>query len=504
MHPLARSRGAGPAGVFLTVLALSGVGCAEQRRSASARSGATALDAPSPVGEPLGEVPVIEGPLEAPLLTGVVPAREPSAVRVSNDSSRLEVSFASRDGWELVRTDVAVALHPDALPRAPEGGADLAGFPPRAPHDPPTRETSARFVLDELAATARVDSLPPGTTVYVAARAEMRRLQLGGVERAVAWAGALPYPGDATARCLAYTLEVAPPEVMARVRADPTARPADSAPSPLVELPRGRTRRAPAEEPASLPAGQPASEEPVRPAPAPPEKPTPPDRPAPTPAEEPTPPDRPAPKPTPTPAPPPYLGKGSGSAGTAPVVTSLVVVNGITVGQFRTQTQGGWGTTAMGGNPGAYRDAHFAAAFPNGLVVGDAGGFRATFGSSAAIQPFLPAGGTPAPLARNHVDPNETEAGVLAGQVVALTLSLGFDAADPAFSASATPLAGLVVADPQSPFANQTVRQVLDAANAVLGGLPSLLTPAEVAGAVARINENFVDGSFLGPYLRAP
>ncbi len=32
-------------------------------------------------------------------------------------------------------------------------------------------------------------------------------------------------------------------------------------------------------------------------------------------------------------------------------------------GQYRTQTQGGWGAHAAGDNPGSYRDAHFNEAF---------------------------------------------------------------------------------------------------------------------------------------------
>src|SRR5215510_9913562 len=39
-------------------------------------------------------------------------------------------------------------------------------------------------------------------------------------------------------------------------------------------------------------------------------------------------------------------------------------------GQFRTQTQGGWGAPPAGNNPGAYLHAHFATAFPTGLTIG--------------------------------------------------------------------------------------------------------------------------------------
>lgn len=185
-------------------------------------------------------------------------------------------------------------------------------------------------------------------------------------------------------------------------------------------------------------------------------------------------------------------------------MTSPVVVNGITAGQFRSQTQGGWGTAARGNNPGAYRNANFATAFPNGLTIGNAGGFTATFTTSAAVEAFLPAGGTAAALDQSSTDPLTTSAGVLAGQVTALTLSVGFDAADADFSASTTSLASLVVADPNSPFVNMTVQQVLDAANQFLSGMPSVYTASQVNGAVASINENFVDGQFLGSFLRMP
>lgn len=36
---------------------------------------------------------------------------------------------------------------------------------------------------------------------------------------------------------------------------------------------------------------------------------------------------------------------------------------------FKTFTIGGWGTQCSGGNTGCYRDANFAAAFPNGLTI---------------------------------------------------------------------------------------------------------------------------------------
>jgi hypothetical protein len=171
-------------------------------------------------------------------------------------------------------------------------------------------------------------------------------------------------------------------------------------------------------------------------------------------------------------------------------------------GDFRTQTPGGWGAPAAGNNPGAYRDAHFAAAFPNGLTIGCSGGHTALFTSAKAIENFLPSGGTPGALGQDYVDPLTTDAGVLAGQVTALTLAAGFDAYDPNFGASGLNLAHLVANE--EPCSGMTVQQILDTANNVLGGCPAHLGASEVNGCVDGINNNFVDGDKAGGYLRTP
>lgn len=177
-------------------------------------------------------------------------------------------------------------------------------------------------------------------------------------------------------------------------------------------------------------------------------------------------------------------------------------------GDFRTQTQGGWGTECSGSNPGCYRDDHFANAFPDGLVIGDADNGRSvTFTSSQAIQNFLPQGGTASSLSAaddGATNPTSTSAGVLGGQVVALTLSVGFDLDDPAFGLSATNLADLVVVKAGDACIGMTVQEVLDEANAVLAGLASSFTASTINGCVSKINENFVNGTFVGDYLGLP
>ena len=98
-------------------------------------------------------------------------------------------------------------------------------------------------------------------------------------------------------------------------------------------------------------------------------------------------------------------------------------VNSSDCGQFRTQTQGGWGSSASGNNPGAYRDLHFDQAFPNGLSIGC--DFTLTLTSSEAVQEFLPSGGTASQLTEDLIDPFGYE-NVLAGQLVAIRLSIKF------------------------------------------------------------------------------
>jgi hypothetical protein len=161
--------------------------------------------------------------------------------------------------------------------------------------------------------------------------------------------------------------------------------------------------------------------------------------------------------------------------------------------RFQTYTQGGWGSAAHGNNPGAYRDANFTLAFPDGAMIG-VEGEKASFTSAGAVKEFLPAGGTPMPLNFNSVDPVTTEAGALAGQVLALTLNVGFDIYDPDFAPSANNLKDYVINDPSLICNGMTAQEVLDEANAILGGLPSIFSPSEINGCADWINEKFDKG----------
>ncbi|MBF0441975.1 MAG: hypothetical protein HQK54_08735 [Oligoflexales bacterium] len=168
---------------------------------------------------------------------------------------------------------------------------------------------------------------------------------------------------------------------------------------------------------------------------------------------------------------------------------------------FRTQTQGGWGTKAAGNNPGSYRDQHFKEAFPDGLKIGCDTGYTAVFTTSSAIQSFLPAGGTPGRLTANMTNPTGSPAGVLAGQMVALTLSLGFDRANPDFSKSDAFLGDLTAASGKCKDMN--VGAILAAANNVIGGCSGMtFSPSEINECVDAVNNSYVDGTKNSGFLK--
>ena len=141
----------------------------------------------------------------------------------------------------------------------------------------------------------------------------------------------------------------------------------------------------------------------------------------------------------------------------------------INPGDFCAYTQGGWGAVCHGNNLGCIRDNNFNSVFLSGLLIGHSStNYNANWTSSTAIEAFLPAGGTPEVLTANLLNPTSTSAGVFAGQITALTLSVKFDDANVLNSASTIPLGDLHVMSGQ--FAGLTIRELLALANDVVGG----------------------------------
>ncbi|MFN7014154.1 MAG: hypothetical protein ACK4ON_07790, partial [Bacteroidia bacterium] len=166
---------------------------------------------------------------------------------------------------------------------------------------------------------------------------------------------------------------------------------------------------------------------------------------------------------------------------------------------FKTFSQGGWGTQCHGGNAGCYRDANFDAAFLDGIRIGNETN-SITLTSSLAVKNFLPSGTTARALDTGDlVDPGNTYKNILAGQLVALTLSIGFDAYDADFSSNSQSLASLEIAG--GTFAGMTVGEFLILANAAIGGDVTGYSYSEFNAAAAAINLNFHEGTVDNGYL---
>lgn len=169
---------------------------------------------------------------------------------------------------------------------------------------------------------------------------------------------------------------------------------------------------------------------------------------------------------------------------------------------YRTQTQGGWGTACHGDDPGCLRDQLFTTVYAyDPLVVGCDGGAgtaSATLTSGLAVAEVLPTGGEPRallPTERGPYDGGPAPKTVLLGQTLALRLNVDFDAR-PEFNPRARPVAlrDLVVADEDSPCVGRSVGWVLAQADLALGGCASALTPTEANACATLINQSFVDG----------
>jgi hypothetical protein len=200
----------------------------------------------------------------------------------------------------------------------------------------------------------------------------------------------------------------------------------------------------------------------------------------------------------------------TGSPGSASFSVDCGRRPAIAPGDFCTYTQGGWGSrcpaSRPAGQPGCIRDGFFTAAFPTpaGLVLGEPSLYTANWTTAAAVESFLPAGGPPSVLTASLTDPLVTSAGVLAGQVVALKLSVAFDDADALKSASPTPLGDLRLQS--GAFAGLTVRQLLALADRVVGGDTGALDGygaqiAELNEAADRINNCFDGCTSVCPFV---
>ena len=171
-------------------------------------------------------------------------------------------------------------------------------------------------------------------------------------------------------------------------------------------------------------------------------------------------------------------------------------------GDFRTQTQGGWGAVPSGNNPGTYLHANFDGAYPSGVTIGCAAGNTITLTSAQAVTDFLPQGGGPLVLSDSYVNPTDPLISTLAGNLLAVQLALDFDAYDPNFGASSGYLGDLVIN--QGDFQGWTVSELVALANDALGGCNTTYSLSEINDALSAISNNFVDGTSNQGFLDCP
>ena len=172
------------------------------------------------------------------------------------------------------------------------------------------------------------------------------------------------------------------------------------------------------------------------------------------------------------------------------------------LGTWTTYTQSDWSSNPSNpNNAGSVLAVKFNTVYPGGSVrIGSlALGKSLTFTSAAAIRTFLPAGGKPGVLQTSATNPSNSKGGNFAGQVLSLQLTVDFSNA--AIIDGGLALLKIVDGD----LEGQTVQQVLDLANSVLGGgpLPAGITLNELNDIVTSINENFdggkIDRGFVLP-----
>jgi hypothetical protein len=159
-----------------------------------------------------------------------------------------------------------------------------------------------------------------------------------------------------------------------------------------------------------------------------------------------------------------------------------------------TFTQGGYGNDQGNGTGTPYMLANFASAFPTGVTLGCAGGFTVKFTTATAIQFYLPTGTTASVLTASYTDPpDNVPDNVLIGQLLTLSLNVGFDLNDPNFGAGSQNLADMYIVS--GTFAGLTVAQFLAIANDVLGGCRNDFTPSQVNDVADDINNNYDGGT---------
>ena len=178
----------------------------------------------------------------------------------------------------------------------------------------------------------------------------------------------------------------------------------------------------------------------------------------------------------------------------------------VSVGDFNTYQQGGWGLTSGGVHD--LLEANFASVFPSGVTVGCGSGYEIVFTSPEAIETYLPCTGDAEDLVLSHSGPNPTASSdpscwnnALVSQILTAKLNAQFDAALAGFSASDMLLGDLVATS--GDFVGMTVNDIISIADDVVGACSNAYTPNQVRAALNDFNRNYA-GSNVDEGLYAP
>jgi hypothetical protein len=94
-------------------------------------------------------------------------------------------------------------------------------------------------------------------------------------------------------------------------------------------------------------------------------------------------------------------------------------------------------------------------------------------------------------LTENYTNPTGLK-NTLAGHLVALSLSVAFDAADPNFGTAGITLGSMIIGS--GAFSGWTVSNFLVEANKILGGTSTAYSVQDALSTATAINENYSDG----------
>lgn len=204
-----------------------------------------------------------------------------------------------------------------------------------------------------------------------------------------------------------------------------------------------------------------------------------------------------------------------------PLAALPVHATTFTDGEFVTWSQGGWGGDPAPGTISFLLETNFNSIFaPSGLLelgIPGSAGFSMIFDSADAVIAYLPNGDPPGVLIADLLDPVSSAGGVFGGEVVTAALNIAFSDAGLLEHAPGVPFGDLVLQNLDSltgvgpevaDLDGMSVREVLSAAELLLGGAASPLSPEDMFILLTQVNMSFNGGNpasdFATEFLALP